>query len=487
MNLKNLTLLFGLIAILYACTPKAVPAPQKPTEKPKIAETKPDVKLSPCKHWEGSPDREEARKAHVLYRDLLKLNKITDAFDLWEVAYELAPAADGQRYFHYMDGITIYKHFYDNETDPAKKEAYLKRVFEFYDEATRCYPENASLYKSLKAFDLYYNYPGVATDKEVFNLFKEVMDEEGKETPAHVINPFTALMQKLFANKEIEMPETQKYSKQVLDVVDFRVKEYKEKRNPKWKGEGWDIVEGYAPEVIAMFEGEKGFFDCAYYTQKYYKEYLASPNDCEVIETTYGRLKWGDCDKEQIERKTIAEKWIADCYEPPEPTQQGTVTQAYQAMEEGRYRESITLFEQAITETEDNTKKGNYNYIIARIYYQYLKKFSQSRQYARAASKNRPSWGKPYLLIGDLYASSGTRCGPGTGWDSQIVIWPAMDKWEKAKSVDPSVAKEANKNINRYKQYLPEVGEAFSRMLKDGDSFRVECWIQENTRVRVIK
>ena len=70
------------------------------------------------------------------------------------------------------------------------------------------------------------------------------------------------------------------------------------------------------------------------------------------------------------------------------------------------------------------------------------------------------------MLIGKLYASSGPLCGPGTGWDSQIVTWPAIDKWEYAKSIDPSVAADASKLIAQYKKYMPNKEDVFIRKVK---------------------
>ena len=90
-------------------------------------------------------------------------------------------------------------------------------------------------------------------------------------------------------------------------------------------------------------------------------------------------------------------------------------------------------------------------------------------------------------MIGRLYASSGPLCGPGRGWDSQIVVWPAIDMWNKAKRVDPSVAGEANKWIGRYSKFMPTMEDIFQRGLKVGDTYRVPCWIQENTKIRPAK
>ena len=128
--------------------------------------------------------------------------------------------------------------------------------------------------------------------------------------------------------------------------------------------------------------------------------------------------------------------------------------------------------------------KAKYNLLIAKIYYGDLKNFSKSRSKALEAASQKSNWGEPYILIGKLYASSGTLCGPGTGWDSQIVTWPAIDKFEYAKKIDPSVTTEANKWINRYWQYMPKKEDLFFRSLTAGSSFKVRCWINETTTIR---
>ena len=99
--------------------------------------------------------------------------------------------------------------------------------------------------------------------------------------------------------------------------------------------------------------------------------------------------------------------------------------------------------------------------------------------------KNKANWGDPLILIGKLYASSGPLCGPGTGFKSQVVCWPAIDKWNEAKRVDPNVAPEANTLIPRYAKYMPSKSDIFSRPdIKEGGTFKVKCWIQETTKIR---
>ena len=131
-------------------------------------------------------------------------------------------------------------------------------------------------------------------------------------------------------------------------------------------------------------------------------------------------------------------------------------------------------------------RKAKYSLLVAKIYYRDIKNFSQSRKYARESLTHNPSSGEPNLLIGNLYASSGPLCGPGRGWDSQIVTWPAIDKWKLALS-DPLVADEARKLIATYEQYMPSKADIFQRTLNVGDAFTVGCWINERTTIRAAK
>ncbi len=115
------------------------------------------------------------------------------------------------------------------------------------------------------------------------------------------------------------------------------------------------------------------------------------------------------------------------------------------------------------------------------------KNFSQAREYAKRASQMNPNWGKPYILIGKLYASSGSLCGPGTGYESQKVLFPALDYFYKAKNVDISAEnqKEATELIGKYSYYLPETQELFMMGINPGSPVFIGCWIQENSTVKV--
>jgi hypothetical protein len=267
------------------------------------------------------------------------------------------------------------------------------------------------------------------------------------------------------------------YAYKVLDILE----------NGLSKCEGvdcdrWDIVASYAPANLEAFEAVKGFYDCDYYYKKYYQDFLDAQEDCEIVRTVYSRLKWGNCPELDERFQNLIAIGNTNC--APEP---GPIEVAYDCLKNADYNCAIDGFQTAAAATDDLEKKSRYLMLVAKIYQTHLKNFAQSRKFALQAAEIRPNWGEPFLHIGRLYASSGPLCGPGRGWDSQVVVWPAVDMWLKAKKVDPSVTSEANEWIARYSQYMPEIGDIFQRNLQEGTSFTVGCWIQETTIIRAAR
>ena len=111
--------------------------------------------------------------------------------------------------------------------------------------------------------------------------------------------------------------------------------------------------------------------------------------------------------------------------------------------------------------------------------------YGTARTHYNAAANNRPGWGDPYLQIGKMYASSVRSCGNNDGFQQGVVVCAALDMWAKAKSVDGSVAGEANSLIGKYSGSVPTKEDAFQRGVKAGQSASVGCWIGGSATVRL--
>jgi len=276
----------------------------------------------------------------------------------------------------------------------------------------------------------------------------------------------------------VSYEEGSKYALSIVDLVSKKISDCKGK-----ECETWGIINDYAPGLLSSLEGLKGFYPCEYFSNRYYAEYEANPADCDVITDTYRKLKYGQCPTDHPNMVTLNNAYNKNCYTPPPSS--GPLKKAREALDAGNFKEAVALYDTYISSATDMNKKADIQLRVAKIYYVHIKNFPKARKYALEAANTRANWGAPYMLIGKLYASSGPLCGPGRGWDSQVVTWPAIDKFEYAKKIDPSVAGEANKLINDYKKYMPSKEDIFIRRISEGDSFTVPCWIQEKTRVRV--
>ncbi len=486
MKRNYLLLSIMMVLLVWACTPKTAKETVVKEETPKV-ETPPKPepeKESKCPTFDDAPDKDKAIENYVLCKDEIKRKNYDAALPLWEKVYATSPAADGRRNLVFMWGVEIYNDKFQKATTEAEKKQHVDRVMTLYDELAECYPKEKGFVIGRKAFDMYYNYPDFATQDEKYNMFKSSIDMEGMKSQPFVLNPFTALLRDQFDAKAISMEEAQKYSKMVMDILNNGLSNAKGRTLEDFK-----IVESYAPFRMEEFESVKGFYDCAYYKDKYLSEYEENKTDCDIMIDIYSTLRWGGCPEADAKLKEIISTYDNACREevvvsPTETTPSGP--SCSELLRSGDYQGAIDCMKERYEQTTDQDRKGRYAYSIASIYYSKFKQFSTARSWAEKAINHKPGWGKPYLLIGDMYASSGPLCGPGRGWDSQVVIWPAYDMWYKAKS-DPETAGKAQKQINRYAQYLPEKSDGFMRSLKEGDPYRVNCWIQRNTTCRFKK
>jgi len=164
-----------------------------------------------------------------------------------------------------------------------------------------------------------------------------------------------------------------------------------------------------------------------------------------------------------------------------EPSAQTANLMGYYSLNQGDYDVALNFFKEAIELFETNEQKVDPWYMIGLIH-QIKGNFPEARSAAREVLKLKPNSGKAYLLIGDLYAASGSRCSS----DEAVPLdfyWAADDKYRTAAAVDPSVADQAREK--RSKLRFPSEQDKFVRgWTTPGAEYRVGCWIQETTTVR---
>jgi len=462
--------------LLGSCSPKIVESVK--TDEVVKVKTEKQEPLSVCKSFTelSGEDRERAETAFVLYKDFLKVKNYPEALRQWRIAYHIAPGSNGRVKYHFEDGVAIYKNLFDNTEDKKLKSAYVDTMMLIYDKRKECFGDEAYT-NGLKGFDYYYYYSEYTTESKVYELFKSNFDVKGKNADYFVVNPFTKILYDGVIGGTISNEEGTKYSALIFETIKQGLS--------TCKGAGcetWNIINEYSPIILEGLEGIDGFYDCNYYAEKYYNLFINSPDSCDVINLAYARMLRGNCSESDTRLIEVKNAKIKKCYEAPQAL--SCAAQGNENYGQGKYSKAIESYLECVENADDKEQKAKYLILIAKIYYRDLKNYPKSRKFALDAAKLKASWGEPYMLIGNLYASSGPLCGPGRGWESQVVTWPAIDMWTKAKNVEPRLSGEANRLISTYQQYMPKKEDIFFRSVKAGDSYFVPCWIQESTIVR---
>ena len=439
-----------------------------------------------CETWVDNPQQETAEEEHVLYRSFIKNEEFDQAFPHWQKAYEIAPAADGQRPFHFSDGRKIYMHKFKNATDDAQKNDFAQKVLDLYDQEMQCYGKDGqeAFLLGRKAYDMYYNLRSPYS--KLLETLKAAVEKGGNDTEYIVFDPYAAVVVYEYGKERFSAEDARNVYTTLNQIADHNIE------NNAQYGSYYEQAKASMNGAFAAIESE--IFDCEFFKKKFEPQFREDPEDYEMVQYMFNKLKAQGCDETDpfvAELKTAYETVVAEINAEKLATfyQENPGAHAKALYDEGKYQEAIDKYKEAIEKEEankddkDDEKLATYNFAISSILFRKMKSYSSARDYAYRAAKLKPGWGQPYLQIGDMYAASSNSCGKDA-WGKQIVILAAIDKYAYAKSVDPEAAEEANSKISKYSAFKPEKETGFMMGVKEGQKVKTGCWIGETVRVR---
>ncbi len=443
-----------------------------------------------CGKFTDASNPSDAETAHVLYRQDMKMKQLDAAYDNWKKAYDMAPAADGARDVHYTDGIKILKHKLKNETDEAKKKTYADQVNTLYDQAITCLESGSVKLPKMKAndriayllgrkaFDMFYELRTPYAD--VRKTLERAVEKGGNNTEYIVLDPYARIVVHQFTNDLMSKEESRNAHAKLFEIADYNIA-----NNAKHKA--------YYEQAKASVEGifaqiENNIFDCEYFVNKLRPTYNADPDNPEVMKEIIPVLKRQGCVAgepflDELEKKYEKYAIAENARRQAEFEANNPAFMAKKEYDAGNFPAAIAKYREALGQETDEVKKADYYFRIASIQGRKMAQYGQARTNAYNAAKLRPDWGRPYMLIGDLYAKGSRNCG-GDAYTRGLAILAAIDKYRKAKSIDSSVAAEANKRIGNYQKSIPPKEEVFMRGKNGGKTDKVPCWIGETVQVK---
>lgn len=406
-----------------------------------------------------------------VFDQFYKQGDYKSALGPWTIEYTKYPKSSENVY---VQGIKMHEEML-SKASGAEKEALLNKILEIYDKRMQ-YFDNEGYNLGRKA-TIYLKYKLENADQMTDEQKKEVyktgykwletsVEKQGKSSEAAVLlllNRATAL---LFKTGELKADKVMSVYDKTSAIIDENLAKTPDDDNFQKAKAG-----------INRAFIESGAVTCEVLVPLYEAEFAKNSDDLATLKKINYMLNREDCSDSKL-YADVAEKLYK-----LEPTSQSAFSMARLFLKRNNTAKAIEYYEEAIASEKDKYEKANYCYELAIVIYG-QKDLPRVRSLARQAISLNPEWGKPYMLIGDIYAASAKSIGE-TELQQRMVYLIAVDQFIKAKSVDPDVTAEANKKIAQYSQYFPGKEDAFFEGIKEGSSVKIGGWINENTTVRL--
>ena len=420
------------------------------------------------------------------------------AYDAWKVLFDEFPVA---RVDTYTNGIKILNDFIAKEADPAKKEEYIDMLMAVYDQQIKYLGQLQEITKTKlsegqilgrKAIDLL-KYRKDAPVEEIYNMLaKSVAIEQGQSeyVVTELFMKYSGLKYKNDQSHGEQIIEDYlNASVYIVDVLDKYhdniekcLQKYAEEGDPKDS-----INAGKYSKMIDSSRVAKSNID-AYFIN-------SGAASCEDLDRIYAPLIEENKGNIEYLNKVITVMAMLRCTNQdaylaaseyafeidPNPTSKAAMGCGYRYFKKGEIEKAMEYFDRAIELEASVTNKSELCYKVADIYYN-LNKYGKARSYAQKALALNSKYGAPHIVIAQCYAATSNWSDDNTL--NNCTYYLCIDRLERAKSVDPSVKRDADKLIAAYKKYTPSNEELFMKGYKVGEKVTIGGWINETTTIR---
>ncbi len=332
----------------------------------------------------------------------------------------------------------IYLKYYE-EAPQDKKTAYADTLLIIYDNAIKYHPENASEYYLRKGYVLENYYTGRELD--AISAYEKGIELDFENTEFYYIDRLGVLYIK-------NMEQYPEFREKAIEL--YRRVIDKDPQNVTAN----DRLRSLVKDITELIELNK-------------KRLEIDPENVELIWTVANLYIRAEDYKSAI---PYLEKLTKKA--PDNETYWNRLGYSYQRI--GEYRKAIDTYNRSLKINPD-AKEIILNIAIC---YRELDNFEQARLWARRAMAKDKNWGRPYIEIAQIYESAVSKCvktTKGGDWTKldftdKLVYQLAVEYYELAKRIDPSVANEANQRIKNLETLVPTQEDYFfnKRKIKDG-------------------
>ena len=388
----------------------------------------------------------------------------------WTSVYENCPGSSKNIYIY---GPRIFKSLFEKETDVAKKKELLDKTMEIYDTRIKYFGNDDAegTILAFKTYD-YMEMMGDQADQNVIYewLGKAVYDMKDQMYPLDAYSYFIGSSLTKYLNDNSLKDE---YITDYFNVVAYVDQAIANSADNQANAEYLEMVK----EGIVQGFVNSGAGDCKTLTEYYADKVEPNKGNKDLLNEVINALGSVGCTDSDL--YFTASEYLHQL----EPTANAALGLANKALRDKDFTTAVKYYTEAANLETDKSRSSDYMMQLAGIFSN-QRNFARARQAAYDALEYKPNNGDAYILIGQLYASSANNIFPEPE-KSGLVYCAAVDKLQRARSVDPSVAGKANSLINSYSAAFLDTETAFMMGYKAGDTVHIPGWIGETTTIRL--
>lgn len=385
----------------------------------------------------------------------------------------------------YQYAVKMFEHFV--EKGDKSKIADLEKAYEL---RMKYYPSKSKTGDILSDIAQIKYDNSIGTKMEQFNAFDNAFkkDEDNFKSPKRIYTYFSLAMdlyeegqkdiQDVFDLYDVIVEKIEKeegyYAGQVTKLIEKEESGTALSAKEKKKLTAYEKNLGYYGQIGGSVDTKLGSIaDCENLIPLYEKNFEAKKNDVAWLKSAAGRLNAKDCDTPMFFK-------MVQQLHSLKPSAASAFYLGRLADREGKGKEAIDYYNQAVELESNESKRADYLFAIAENY-RSKGTYSTARNYYNKVLAIKPSKGICYLRIADMYSKSSNNCGSSV-FEKRAINWRAAELAEKAARLDAGIASSARAAASSYRQRAPSKSDIFSEGMA-GKTVTFNCWVGGSVRV----
>ena len=398
-----------------------------------------------------------------LYQEFMKQSSVHDAYAPWKEVVNTCPASSKGLY---QNGVKTLTTFIEAEKDPARKARLIDSLGVIYDLRITHFGERAFVL-GRKGVDLMVYDPSKCT--EAFAILKESVELGGSKSEAGTLSTYYQTLNCLYGKGEATKEQMLQDYVMIMGHVDAAL------GSEDIKEDARDRYSKARDQVNSLFFKVA---ECGDIGRIVGDMVTAKPDDMDMKNRLLKVLNGKDCTDETVYRS------LAEDVHRANPSSESAYSLGLFLAKQNDMNGALRYMKEAVDLCTGCSDKVKYLLKAGQVA-SASSNHGQARSYANQVLQVEPKNGEALILIGNAIAAQGASCEAPDSWGA---YWLAYDYYQRARSLDPSVADKAGDGMGSMSARFPTQSDAFFYQLTDGKTVTVACGgLGESTTVRTRK